>query len=325
MSSLRRQLGFRLRLQRGATIAELLIALTLGLLVTLLCGSILIMANGAFVAQTEAANVADAGRFALAAIERAALQSGFINFDRAEAGHAGDPATAAPIAGLDDHTLARASAALADPRSGAVNGSDVLALRFAGSGPEPDGDGSVINCAGFSVSDQHDGWSIFYVARNAQGVAELRCKYRGKSNWNADAVIGGVDSFQVLYGHDTDTPPDGSANHFITARALDALDQTLELTGDTEAARGRELHRKTHWKRVVSLKVALVLHGAGVLRGPRELAVFDLFGPAYSAAQRASDPGTQLAEADLPPPLRRRERQAFSTTIALRNWSGAPE
>ena len=61
----------------------------------------------------------------------------------------------------------------------------------------------------FGVAVPHDepmrrGWSIFYVAANGDGEAELRCKYRGASGWGADAIVRGVDSFQVLYGVDTD-------------------------------------------------------------------------------------------------------------------------
>ncbi|HZV63827.1 MAG TPA: PilW family protein [Telluria sp.] len=310
------------RKQHGLTHAELLVAMALGLMVALMAGALLVSANGAYQSQVDAAGVDDGGRYALEIIARAARQTAFVNWDRDEVGVGIDPTAPANIAGLDDHALDKVSDGIDDPLPGAVNGSDVLALRFVGSGPAPDGDGSVISCAGFSVGALEQGWSIFYVARSAAGDAELRCKYRGKTSWGADAIVGGVDSFQVLYGLDTDVPPDGVANQYVSASTLDHLDQSLLLTGADPAARARELRRRTHWKRIASIKVALVLHGAGHAASGREPAVFDLFGPAYGDAFGAIDPGTRLREVQMTDDLRRRERKLFAVTTLLRNPSG---
>lgn len=309
------------RFQRGATLAELMVALALGLLVALLAGALLVSANAAYVSQVEAASVDDGGRYALDIVTRAVRQAAFVNWDRDEMGIGADPAAPANISGFDDRALDKASAGIGDPIGGAVNGSDVLAARFIGSGPAPDGDGSVISCAGFPVHAIEDGWSIFYVARNAGGEAELRCKYRGKTSWGADAIVAGVDTFQVLYGLDTDVPPDGLANQYVTASTLDSLDEGLVLAGADPEARERELRRRTHWKRIASIKVALVLHGARRSDGKREPAVFDLFGAAYGDAFGGTDKGARLREAQLADELRLRERKLFSSTTLLRNPS----
>lgn len=315
----RRQLGTHF--QRGVTYAELTVALTLGLLVALMAGALLVSANAAYVSQLDAANVDDGGRYALDIVARAVRQAAFVNWDRGDEDIGADAAAPAAVSGLDDRTLGKASDGIAEPLAGAVNGSDVLALRFVGSGPAPDGDGSVISCAGFPVHAFEDGWSIFYVAHNARGEAELRCKYRGKTNWGADAIVAGVDTFQVLYGIDTDVPPDGVANQYLSAAMVDRLDRGLVLEGADPAARERDFQRRTHWKRVTSIKVALIVHGARRVDGKREPAVFDLFGPAYGDAFGAADKGTRLREADLPDDLRLRERKLFGTTTLLRNPS----
>jgi type IV pilus assembly protein PilW len=282
--------------QRGAGLAELMVALAVGMLAMLLAAGLLVTASAAYSAQIERSAVDDGGRYAIEIMTRAARQAAFVNWERDEAGF---------------------------DLAGAVNGSDVLALRFAGSGPAPDGDGSVISCAGFGVSAHDEGWSIFYVARNADGEAELRCKYRGKTSWSADAVIGGVDTFQVLYGLDTDQPADGVANQYVSASVLNALDAALVLTGADQDARERERRRRTHWKRVASIRVALLVHGARRTRGAGERPeVFDLFGRAYSDSLGGADPGVRLSEDELPDELRRRERRLFSSTIALRNSPG---
>ena len=304
--------------QRGATLAELLVASAIGMLAMLMAAGLLVSANRAYVAQVEAAAVDDGGRYALEIIGRAARQAAFVNWERDEAGH--DHATApARLAGLDARTLSRAADGIAGPLPDAVNGSDVLAVRFTGAGAAPGGDGSVTSCAGFGVGAQEDGWSIFYVGRSAGGEAELRCKYRGGANWGADAVIGGVDSFQVLYGLDTDMPADGVANEYVSASAIGELDAALVLAGASPAARERELRRRTHWKRIASIRVALVVHGARHARSGDKPVVFDLFGRAYSDGFGAADRGVRLAEEQLPEELRRRERKMFSSTVVLRN------
>ena len=305
--------------QRGVSMVELMVAITVGLLVLLFAGAMLISANRGHAAQEEAARLDDSGRFALEAIARAVRQTAYVNWDRADAGNADDPAAPARIAGLDNRSLVKTADVISDPRPDVANGSDVLALRFAGAGPGPDGDGSMTSCAGFGVNELEDGWSIFYVGRSAIGDAELRCKYRGSSSWGADAIVGGVDSFQVLYGLDTDVPEDGIANLFVNASVVAALDEDLDLDGADEAERELDLRRKTHWKRVASIKVGLILHGQKRVRINAQPVTFDVFGPAYADALGGADPGTRISESEMPGSLRERERRLFSSTIMLRN------
>ncbi|MBC7452813.1 MAG: prepilin-type N-terminal cleavage/methylation domain-containing protein, partial [Massilia sp.] len=119
-----------MRRQRGMTITELLVAVAIGTLVILLGVTVLVSASAHYVAQTEATMVDDAGRFALASLESAARQAGFANLDHDDAAGQADASAPPPIMGLDAASLSSDSDALANPRPAAVNGSDVLALRF---------------------------------------------------------------------------------------------------------------------------------------------------------------------------------------------------
>lgn len=290
---------------RGMSLVELLVALAAGLGV-LLAAALLLAATGkAQAAHADAAELDDSGRYALALIGRALRQGGFVDYERLGPALP-DPAAPAPLAGLDARTLVKTSAGIAGALPEAIHGSDVLALRFPGAGRAPDGDGSALDCAGFALHEDEEGWSIFYVARNAQGQAELRCKYRGAHNWSADAVVKGVDGFQVLYGIDSDTPRDGIPNRYLNASAIDALDAALGLSGAGEAER----NTKTWWKRVASVRVALLLHGERPSPAVIQPGAYLLFGPAYAAAQGAGDPGTRLSASELdggrrPAPARR--------------------
>ena len=314
------------RRQRGLSLVELLVALSLGALLMLAASTVLLAASGSYGDQSASARLDDNGRYALDAIARAVRQTAYVNWDSSAAPVAHADHDSANIAGLDARSLGKNSEGISEALPGALHGSDVLALRYYGAGKDGGGDGSVLNCAGFGVgaaqTQAQRGWSIFYVAQGADGEGELRCKYRGANGWGADAVIRGVDGFQVLYGLDTDTPPDGVANRYVNASALDAYDAALVLVGADAAARQRDLHSRTHWKRVAGVRVALLLHGeAGQADKMAELgpAQFDLFGKAYAEAQGAGDPGARVLRTAFSPALQGRRRQIVQTSIMLRN------
>ncbi|WP_243136271.1 PilW family protein [Janthinobacterium tructae] len=316
----------RLRQHRGMSLLELLVALSLGALLMLAASSVLLAASGSYGDQSASARLDDNGRYALDTIARAVRQTAYVNWDSSAAPVAHAAHDSANIAGLDAHSLGKNSEGISGALPGALHGSDVLALRYYGAGKEEGGDGSVLNCAGFGVgaaqTQAQRGWSIFYVAQGADGEGELRCKYRGANGWGADAIIRGVDGFQVLYGLDTDTPPDGVANRYLNASALDAYDAALVLVGADAAARQRDLHSRTHWKRVAGVRVALLLHGeAGQADKMAELgpAQFDLFGKGYAEAHGAGDMGVRIARTALPIATRSRLRQLVQTSIMLRN------
>jgi len=317
---------------QGMTLVELLLALALGAMLILGATGMLLAVSASHAAQASHARIDDSGRYAMDAIARALRQSAYVNYVNYVSGDAGAvpllPAAhdSASLAGLDAHSLSRNSEGISNPLPDAMQGSDVLAVRFQGAGPADGGDGSVLNCAGFGVgapaSEGERGWSIFYVAIASDGEAELRCKYRGASSWGADALIRGVDSFQVLYGLDTDTPPDGVANQYVNATALAARDAALGLAGESEPERQRDLQRRTHWKRVTSVRLALLLHGEndqGGKAGQTGPPQFDLFGAPYSETDGAADVGTRITVASLPPAQQGRVRKLVQTTVTLRN------
>lgn len=298
--------------QAGLTIAELMVAMALGLAVLLASGSLLITSVRAHAAVVDASEMDDSGRYAVDALARAIRLAAHVDW----AAHpAPDPAAPARLAGLDASSLQRTSPGIDATLPDEANGSDVLALRFPGSGAPPNGDGATLDCAGFPVHRDEEGWSIFYVARNAQGDAELRCKYRGASSWSSDAVAGRVDGFQVLYGLDADS--DGVLERYVNATELGALDAALVLAGATPDERAADLRKRTHWKRVALVRVALLLHGPRLGPGADTNISYDLFGAAHGAAFSAGDQGTRLAGAALDDGREPRMRKVYGATIAL--------
>ncbi len=311
--------------QTGLTLVELMISLTLGLLVAMAATALLVSSKAGYAAQDDGTRIQDTGRYAIESIARAVRQAAYENWDRGEAPIVADPVFSANITGLDARSLKENSDGMISPLTTSVNGSDVLAVRFFGVGGGANGDGTILNCAGFGVgapnsqstADEERGWSIFYVAVDSSGEPELRCKYRGKNGWTADGIARGVESFQVLYGLDTDA--DGLPNQFLSAAAINDMDDALVLAGEDAAAKARDKNRKTFWKKVVVVRAALLVRGSQKVRSDALNMEYDLFGKDYSDAHATADKGARIKEAELPAAVRNRLRKVFAVTIQLRN------
>ena len=314
------------RHESGLTLLELLISMSLGLFVVLAATSMLLSAKAGYVAQEGGAQIQDTGRYALEIVARAVRQAAYENWDSSEAPVQAEPDSGANITGLDGHSLSATSNDITNPLTSSVNGSDMLAIRFFGAGTGNNGDGSIVNCAGFGVAaanpyepaEKSRAWSIFYVAKNRSGEPELYCKYLGDTKWSAQAIAHGVESFQVLYGVDTDG--DGMPNQVVNATAVNALDEALVLEGETAEERSQEKNRKTHWKKVVTVKLALLVRGTENARVDMLTTEYNLFGKAY-ADTSTDDTGVRIKEESLPEAVRNRVRKIFVSTIQLHNQS----
>ena len=215
--------------QAGLTLVELMVSMTIGLIVVVAATALLISSQQGYLSQDDDSRMDDAGRYAIESIARAIRQAAYVNWDRSEAPIVATASSSPNILGLDASRVAGGTPGISSPSSASVNGSDVLAVRFFGSGSGEHGDGTVINCAGFGVAaaqspttaDGDRGWSIFYVAADSKGEPQLYCKYMGSTAWATAAIVGGVESFQVLYGIDTDD--DGLPNRIVNATTVDDL------------------------------------------------------------------------------------------------------
>lgn len=300
---------------RGFGLVELMLALAIGTVLALAASAMLVGALASYQRHGGSARLDDSGRQALAMMTRAVRQGGAgMAGTAADADAGGDAAPAGPgaaagaalppaappaISGLDAAGIARDSYGIDGPWPAAVHGSDVLAVRFAGAG-----DGSVNDCAGFAIAEGDEGWSIFHVARGPDGDGELRCKYKGKSGWGADAIVRGVDTLQILYGVDTDDPVDGVPNRYLTATEVASL-----AGGDG-------------WRRVASVRFALLLHGERHSDPGAQPVAYDLFGSGYTALAGGRDAGVRFDEKALPAAQRQRVRRVVGATVSMRNGGG---
>jgi len=286
--------------QHGLAVAEVLVAMALSLLVALTAASLLHASSGDFLHNGANTRIDDNGRFALAIIGQALRQAGYRGEPGAAA--AAPPTPALAIEGRDAASVATNAEGLGDALP-AINGSDALAIRYAPAAiVGATAGGAMLNCAGFPADPGEWAWSIFYLARASDGVAELRCKYKGENGWGSDAVVRGVDAFHVVYGLDTDSPRDNIPNLYLAASGIDARDATLPAA---------ERAMRPHWRRVTSVRIAFLLHGE---RGSRAR---DL--PGSYQLLPGTDPDARIDEASMPEPMRYRARRLFAATVALRN------
>lgn len=320
--------------QDGLTLLELMIAMALGLLIMLTATGLLLSSKAAYLSQNQIATVQESGRYAIQIISRAIRQSAYPAIDQAVTLIPLPSDTAASIDGRDGMTLRKTSAGLQSATDvDVVNGSDILALAYFGDDVDGKGNGSMLNCAGIVVPapdekiDADDAleaqrsWSIFYIAKDSEGEPELRCKYKTTNGWNADAIVRGVESFQVLYGVDADE--NGIPDYFINANKVDFLDEHLPPVGNNAVERALDRQRNTHWKKVRAIRFSLLIRGTEQTREDALSNIYDLFGADYSALLSSIDKGVLIDEAKLPRKERSRIRKIFTATVYLRNDAGA--
>lgn len=295
--------------ERGVTLVELMVSMTVGLFVVAAATGVLVSVKSGYMAQADSAQILDTGRHAIDILSRTLRQASYLQWDNSDFNSPAEDDGPA-VFGMDARSLKSRSKDVSSPIARSVNGSDVLAIRIGGAGDGSNGDGSVLNCAGFGIGTgdatekRERGWSIFYVAEDASGEPELYCKYPGEDGWAAQAIARGVESFQVLYGLDTDG--DGYPNSLMSATAVEAT--AKDGTG-----------KDVPWKNVVEVKVAILVRGANAIRTERTDLNYDLFGEHYSSAYGTRDRGVRIQVSDLPKAARNRARKVFTTTVWMRN------
>ncbi|RJG08011.1 pilus assembly protein PilW [Noviherbaspirillum cavernae] len=314
------------------TLVELMISMTLGLVVVMAATALLLSTKSGYAVQDESARIQDTGRYAIESIARAVRQAAYEDWRTDDVPILSTGDISANIEGLDAKSLKKITAGIESPQSDAVNGSDVLAVRFFGSGIGKHGDGTIINCAGFGVraatsqatAESERGWSIFYVRTGTDGEPGLYCKWKkdaepgagGDDSWTAESIARGVESFQVLYGLDLNA--DSLPDRFVSATAINAMDDAFVAAAGA-AENPVDKNKITNWKKVVTVKVALLLRGSQPTREGTPNLVYDLFGKDYADANATTDIGTRIKEMALPNSIRNRARKAFAMSIQLRN------
>jgi len=313
---------------------ELLVAMVISLVIALAAISALIVSRRGLTTVDAAGQLGDNARFVSTLLLRLGAQAGFRDIEYAATPRANNTVglsgagTAAPnVSGVNN-----ALPSYTDPynsyttrTTGSVGyGSDILILRYQAAETFPESgesDKTMIDCLGNPSAtvpiDRDDRMvSVLYVDVS-QGEPSLMCS-TGPSN--AQPIIQGVESFQVLYGVSGVIP-----NTAPTGTALAASVADRYLRADQIVVSGDAAGTSANWSRVRSLRIGMLLRGAqgSVQKNVAEtffpfgLAKASATGAAGSAMSSASDPGTIFNA-----PADGRLRQIVTFTIHLRNDQG---
>lgn len=329
--------------QRGMTLIELMVALTISLIVVLAAVASLTVARRGFSTVDAASQLRDNARFAADLIQRIGLQTGYRDFystmQRCDANIKGcvqnpdSDSSFLETPGIfgEDNKKPSSTDPVNDSVShaaGAVGaGSDKLVIRYQVSRTYDDPtslqDGSVIDCHGNAATTPIFGdraYSVLYVGPGVSGEPALLCYRQGSSTPISQPLVDGVEMFQVLYGVAGVTPNTApipwttDAIPYVPERYLNASQMTVP--GNTRAT-------AANWRRVRSIRIGMVLRGppnSAQTRGAQTLYPFGLAkgsagGSEGSAYSSASDIGTIFVAPD-----DGRLRQVVSFTIHLRNF-----
>jgi type IV pilus assembly protein PilW len=290
------------RYQQGLTLIELMIAMALGMGVVLAAVALMQAARSTYLSVADSAQVQENGRYALDLIARSVRQANYVPQDNPAFLRSDLDGLEPGVFGIDNAKVGEHSTGLSSPSANRdARGSDLLVIRFVGSGPRNQPDNDMLNCAGFAVPgpngaatladlEEARGQSIFYVTPDSTGEPELRCKYLARDGgWSAAAIVRGIESFQVLYG-------------------------VRNIGGDLDYVNASRIG--TRWRDVAAVRIALLARGERNVRDDGAPVVHRLFGAAY---QDSHDVGTVVDEASLAAPLQQRMRKLFQTTVWLRN------
>lgn len=329
--------------QSGLTLIELLVALALGLLVTVIAATALLLSQQGYRAVDATTSLRDRQRFAVDLITRLVVQTGFQDFG---ASRVSLRANAAQATGIDPEpdifgwnnavyanpgtlALSESTSVSNGSRPGACtvsdtsckNGSDILAVRFQGISASPTStasDNTMINCSGQGESGLPTGAlndrsiSMFHVTRAASGEPSLSCSYYsfGSGTWVNTPILEGVESFQVLYGTD-------GVNAGVATSVGAAQDFVLDrwLRADQLTVSGSPVATRDNWRRVRAVRIGLLMRGSAGATQQSVAATYQPLGSLYvPATADSADPGPSLTVA-----ADGRVRQQTAFTVHLRN------
>ncbi|OEC38817.1 hypothetical protein A7D27_20585 [Pseudomonas sp. 1D4] len=222
-----------LQRQRGLSLVELMIGLTLGLILLLGIIQVFISSKQTFATNDAMAKLQENGRFALEFITQSARQAGYTS----------------PGSTLDrpfpvERTVCGVGNSGNNPCAvnGSGNGADVVGFTFE----PPIIDGAKRDCAGAVVPDNNLVVNTFYIipADADNPTAALGCKSFNRTTNAAlsagQRLIDGIDSLQVLYGITTGGNSQ-SVNQYVSA------------------------DRVSNWGKVVAVRIAVLANSVDVL------------------------------------------------------------
>jgi type IV pilus assembly protein PilW len=239
----------RSRTAAGFTLLELMIAMTLGLVLSVVIAQLFANTRQANRATEDAARVQESVRFAIDVIGRTVRIAGYMSNPNAVA-----------------TTVFPSAARALDGVAGVGTVSDKLIVRFQGGGTATlNPDSTILDCQGAAVAADFTGTTVrtntfFIQPSTVDGRNALWCSTDATGNPSLE-LAPGVEAMKVIFGEDTTPAPpngDGTADRFVSLGSVTSLDN------------------------VVAVRVYLLFSGKELIRLDTASATYTLAGTAYT-------------------------------------------
>jgi type IV pilus assembly protein PilW len=173
---------------------ELLVAMTIGLLLTLVVAQLFLSSRQTYATTDDVSRMGESIRYAQFLFNRAIHSAGYKSAPNSRS----DMVFAAPNVVIEG-------------TNGAGTASDTLTIRFQGSGTPADG--TALDCLGNRIAAGAMSVNTFSIAPGASGSSALFCDIDGPGGNPPVEVVPNVQNMQILYGEDTNL--DLSADRYL--------------------------------------------------------------------------------------------------------------
>lgn len=191
-----------MRRSQGFTIIELLIAITIGLLVTLVVTQAYLSGLSTQQAQTGVSRAQEASRVAFDLLDNALRKAGYRNPQATGQSFCSQTSPISRIDLINDPaSINPVSANLSGSSVSIMNSSDALRIRYYGEGL-PTADGTIRDCQGNAVARNTVATDTFYVAADPDNDNEPALYCYSSISASSIALVPGIESMQLLYGDD---------------------------------------------------------------------------------------------------------------------------
>ncbi len=277
---------------KGFSLIELLVALAIGLLITLVVTQAYLSGVGSQRAQTDLGRAQESSRFAFDLMARSLRKAGYKNPKAPGTGFCDSSSLPRLVVINDPATIKPDAINLVGSTVTVSNTSDAIRVRYYGDGLTSTPfttDATMRDCLGNTIASNTLVSDTFFIAADTTNNNEpaLFCYSSNATGSGSVPLVPGVESMQILYGEDTDG--DGAVNRYVSGSSINT----------------------NNANNVRSVMLSLVARTANANAVDRSAQTIDHFGTNYN---RSGDAGSRFIT-----PADGRTRQHFSTTIALRN------
>ena len=224
---------------RGFTIVEFMVAVAIGLIISLVIGQVFVGSRQSFTSQDDAARIQENMRYATQILTRTIRMAGYRNNTGADPNSIFPKATTPALGGANNVATAGLPSGTnptAPTGSSPAAVPDTITVRYQGMGtgvaPPTTADGSIVDCFGTAIDYGVTAVSSFAIRPVAKPdgtlSSSLFCSTDGGATWPAaNELIADVDNMQILYGVDTDF--DGAANAYMRINDVADIDTIVSV------------------------------------------------------------------------------------------------